>query len=60
LKTAELNVRIRPELKAAAVRAAARDQRSLSSLIERLLTTHCEAVGELKPSRRERAPKPKP
>jgi predicted HicB family RNase H-like nuclease len=48
LKTAELNVRISPRLKEVAQKAAERDQRSLSSLIERLIVEHCERVGLLR------------
>jgi predicted HicB family RNase H-like nuclease len=51
LKTAELNVRISPALKAIAQKAAERDQRSLSSLVEKLLTEYCERVGLIKPSK---------
>jgi hypothetical protein len=47
LKTAQLNLRIDPVLKNAAERAAADDQRSLTSLIEKLLTDHCRAGGYL-------------
>ena len=46
LKTATINVRISPELKDAAERAAAKDRRSLTSLIEKLLDDHLRAVGE--------------
>jgi predicted HicB family RNase H-like nuclease len=48
LKTAELNVRITPRLKAIAQKAAERDQRSLSSLVEKLLTEYCEKIGLIK------------
>lgn len=44
-KTANLNLRIAPALKAAAEKAAADDQRSLSSLIEKLLTDHVRDRG---------------
>ena len=37
-KTAPLNIYVSPELKAAAMRAAQADQRSLTSLVEKLLT----------------------
>jgi hypothetical protein len=40
MKTAQVNLRIRPSLKAAAERAAADDHRSLTSLVEKLLTDH--------------------
>jgi predicted HicB family RNase H-like nuclease len=46
LKTATINVRISPELKEAAERAAAKDRRSLTSLIEKLLDDHLRAMGE--------------
>ena len=42
-KTATLNLRIDPELKEAAERAAADDQRSLTSLVEKLLSDHLKA-----------------
>ena len=48
MKTAELNIRISPNLKEAARRAAEMDQRTLSSLVERLLTEHCRKAGTLK------------
>jgi hypothetical protein len=47
LKTAPLNIYVAPELKAAAMRAAKADQRSLTSLVEKLLTDHCRATGYL-------------
>jgi hypothetical protein len=40
LKTAQVNLRLEPKLKAAAERAAASDHRSLTSLIEKLLIDH--------------------
>ncbi|POR40421.1 hypothetical protein CRT23_24150 [Methylobacterium sp. V23] len=46
-KTATLNLRIDPELKEAAERAAADDQRSLTSLVEKLLSDHLKAHGYL-------------
>lgn len=46
-KTATLNLRISPELKAAAEKAAADDGRSLTSLIEKLLADHLRAKGYL-------------
>jgi hypothetical protein len=52
-KTATLNLRIAPSLKAAAEKAAAADHRSLTSLIEKLLSDHLRAKGvELKGSRK--------
>ncbi|WP_264047992.1 toxin-antitoxin system HicB family antitoxin [Methylobacterium flocculans] len=46
-KTATLNLRIDPELKETAERAAADDQRSLTSLVEKLLSDHLKANGYL-------------
>ncbi len=40
IKTAQVNLRIDPKLKAAAEKAAAEDHRSLTSLIEKLLIDH--------------------
>ena len=48
LKTAQVNLRIDPDLKALADKAAAADQRSLTSLIEKLLTEHLRKNGFLK------------
>jgi predicted HicB family RNase H-like nuclease len=48
-KTAPLNIYVAPELKAAAMRAAKADQRSLTSLVEKLLTDYCRATGYLPP-----------
>jgi hypothetical protein len=53
-KTAQFNMRIDPKLKEAAERAAADDRRSLSSLIEKLLTDYCRDHGLLMPDRRPR------
>jgi predicted HicB family RNase H-like nuclease len=53
IKTATLNLRIAPELKAAAEKAAAADNRSVTSLIEKLLSDHLHNVGI------DPAPKPK-
>ena len=44
-KTATLNLRIDPGLKAVAEKAAAEDRRSLTSLVEKLLTDHLKAKG---------------
>ena len=44
-KTATLNLRIAPELKAAAEKAAADDNRSLTSLFETLLLSHLRDHG---------------
>ena len=46
-KTAQVNLRISPELKAAAEKAAAEDSRSLTSLIEKLLNDHLREKGYL-------------
>lgn len=47
LKTAQVNLRIDPQLKGAAERAARADQRSLTSLVEKLLTDHLREKGYL-------------
>ena len=47
VKTAQVNLRIAPALKAAAEKAAADDQRSLTSLVEKLLTDHVRDRGYL-------------
>jgi hypothetical protein len=46
-KSATFLVRMQPSVKAAAEKAAADDQRSLSSLIEKLLTDHLRKKGYL-------------
>ena len=46
-KTSQVNLRITPTLKDAAEKAAAADQRSLTSLIEKLLTEHLREKGYL-------------
>ena len=48
-KTAQITVRIDSVLKEAAKRAAAQDRRSLTSLIERLLSKHLRNRGLLNP-----------
>ena len=58
-ETAQINLRIDPDLKAAAEKAALADRRSLSALIKKLLTDHCEAEGFLGERRERRPPKPK-
>jgi predicted HicB family RNase H-like nuclease len=45
LKTAQMNLRLKPELKAMAERAAAADNRTLTSLIEKLLIDYCRKKG---------------
>lgn len=47
LKTAQVNLRLDPELKALADKAAADDQRSLTSLVEKLLTDFLKKNGYL-------------
>jgi len=47
IKTAQVNPRLHPHLKAAAERAAAEDHRSLTSLIEKLLSEHLRPKGYL-------------
>jgi hypothetical protein len=47
-KTAQVNLRIEPKLKAAAEKAAADDQRSFTSLVEKLLTDYLRRKGYLK------------
>lgn len=44
-KTSIVQLRIRPSLKEAAEKAAAEDQRSLTSLIEKLLTDYLKKAG---------------
>jgi hypothetical protein len=46
-KTAQVNLRLVPELKAAAERAAADDHRSLTSLVEKLLADYLRERGYL-------------
>jgi hypothetical protein len=45
-RTTQVNLRISPELKEAAERAAGADQRSLTSLIEKLLVDHLKSTGQ--------------
>jgi hypothetical protein len=47
IRGASLNLRIEPELKAAAEKAAADDRRSLTSLIEKLLSEYLRKKGYL-------------
>jgi hypothetical protein len=51
-KTAQINMKIEPALKAAAEKAAADDHRSLTSLVEKLLSDYCREHGFLKPRRK--------
>ena len=46
-RSTQFNMRIDPELKEAAEQAAADDRRSLSSLVEKLLTDYCREHGYL-------------
>lgn len=46
-KTAQVNLRIKPSLYEAAKRAAESDQRSLTSLVEKLLTEYLAKTGQL-------------
>jgi hypothetical protein len=51
-KTAQVNLRLTQSLKEAAEKAAAADHRSLTSLVEKLLSDHLHAVGmEPKPNK---------
>jgi hypothetical protein len=45
VKTAQINLRIAPALKTAAEKAAAADHRSLTGLIEKLLSDYCKKRG---------------
>ena len=47
-KTAQVNLRLQPSLKAAAEKAAEADHRSLTSLIEKLLSDYLKRRGYLK------------
>jgi hypothetical protein len=47
LKTAQVNLRLDPQLKALADKAAAADSRSLTSLVEKLLNDHLKKKGYL-------------
>jgi hypothetical protein len=53
-KTTQYYMRMDPEVKEAAERAASDDRRSLASLIEKLLTDYCLEHGYLKPERAKR------
>jgi hypothetical protein len=48
MKTAQVNLRLQPSLKKAAEKAAADDSRSLTGLVEKLLTDHLKKNGYLK------------
>jgi len=47
VKTPSLGVRIRPEAKAALIKAAEDDRRSMSSMVEKILEEYLEAHGYL-------------
>jgi predicted HicB family RNase H-like nuclease len=53
-KTTQFNMRMDPELKEVAEKAAAADRRSLASLVEKLLEDYCRGHGFLKPERKTR------
>ena len=55
-KTAQVNLRLSPELKKAAEQAAVEDNRSLTSLIEKLLMDHFRKTGQTigKPARKRK------
>jgi hypothetical protein len=55
-KTTQYYMRMDPEVKEAAERAASDDRRSLTSLIEKLLTDYCLEHGYLKRGKRQRRP----
>jgi hypothetical protein len=57
-KTTQYYMRMDPEVKEAAERAASDDRRSLASLIEKLLTDYCKEHGYLKPERGKRQRRP--
>jgi len=48
VKTAQIALRMKPDLKEAAEKAAEADHRSLTSLVEKLLTDYCRKKGFLK------------
>lgn len=56
MKTATLNLRIDPVLKEAARIAAAREHRSISNLVEVLISQHCERIGVSIPDQAELFP----
>ncbi len=57
-KTATVTLRVDPEIKVAAEKAAAHDRRSLTNLIEVLLIDHCKKLNfyPLKPPDKEGSP----
>ena len=54
LKTAQVNLRISPELKKAAEKTAEADSRSLTSLVEKLLTDAATQAGYWPPKGRRK------
>lgn len=48
LKTIVTSIRLTPELKKLAEKAAAADQRTVSSLLEKLLVEHLRSLGYVK------------
>ncbi len=53
MKSETTTIRLTPEVKAAAIKAASDDNRSLSSLTEIVLTQWLRASGYLKPEKRQ-------
>jgi hypothetical protein len=51
-KTAAVSVRLPEDVKAALERAAEKDQRSVASYVEILLTKHLQAEGHLRPAKK--------
>jgi hypothetical protein len=47
-RTAAIGIRVEPEVKAAAEKAAADDRRTVASLVEKILVEHLEQHGYLK------------
>ena len=45
LKTSALNLRVHPYIKAAIQEAAMKEHRSVASMVEQLIRTHCQDVG---------------
>lgn len=52
-RSASIGIRVEPEVKAAAEKAAAADHRTLAGLIEKLLIEHLQAGGYLKPVKKK-------
>jgi hypothetical protein len=47
-RTAAIGIRVEPEIKAAAEKAAKEDRRTVASLVEKVLVEHLENAGYLK------------